>query len=125
MEKALFSADYSDEIFSGAIASSHELWVIGTVAGHTHLYSASNTESVILHYCTGSVRALNFSLTNDTSISGDSSGNLFLIDAATQSTGFSRQKAHRQSLECIVHLSSSVYVAGDIGGAIRFWDVRA
>jgi WD40 repeat protein len=125
MDDPTFAATYSDEIFSGAISSSHELWLTGTVSGHTRLYSRSNPDPVILHYCSGSVRAVHFSPTNDTFISGDSSGNLFVIDVLTQSTVFSRQKAHRQSLECIDHLSSSLYVVGDTGGAIRVWDIRA
>jgi WD40 repeat protein len=120
-----FTATYADEVFSGAISSTHELWVTGTVAGHTHIYSHSNPDPVGLHYCTGSVRAIHFSSTNDSFFSGDSSGNLFLIDIATNATVFSHPKAHRHSIECIDHISSSVYVVGDTGGAIRVWDLRA
>jgi WD40 repeat protein len=121
-----FTATYPDEIFCGAISPSHDLWLTGTVAGHTRLYSTSTSTSspLLFHYSIGSVRALHFSPTNSSFLSGDSSGNLFLFDVTTHTPISIIQKAHRQPIECLSHLSSSIYIAGDTGGQIRVWDIR-
>jgi WD40 repeat protein len=121
----IFSQSFPAEVFSGSISQSHESWAIGTLTGYTTLYSSSTPEGVMLRYCSGSVRALEFSEANDSFLSGDSSGTVFLIDVRTQAPSFARQKGHSDSIECMQFLDSSTFVAGDTGGHIRVWDIRS
>ena len=102
-----------DEVLSGAVDPINEGWAAGTVSNNTMLKFPTLKEPLVLRYCFGTVRALEFSPTSEHLFTGDATGSLFLTDVKTQLNTWSLRKAHRDRIECARFMTDSTIVVGD------------